>query len=106
MYIGNFKTLADAKIAATDLKKRKFRYVNIAKKPYTVQVGLAGFRKVRPGNLKPGWKTKGYLAYSLPAVSGQQQSRILIGAYRSQAAAANLAKQLKKDGFDPKIGLR
>jgi len=105
VYIGNYKTLADAKIAATDLKKRKFRYVNITKKPYTVQVGLAG-SKNETQKLKSRLKTKGYLAYSLPAVSGQNQTRILIGAYESQAAAANLAKQLKKDGFDPKIGLR
>jgi tetratricopeptide (TPR) repeat protein len=105
VYIGNYKTLADAKIAATDLKQRKFRYVNITKKPYTVQVGLAG-SKNETQKLKSRLKTKGYLAYSLPAVSGQNQTRILIGAFESQAAAANLAKQLKKDGFDPKIGLR
>ena len=105
VYIGNYKSLAEAKIAATDLKKRKFRYVNIAKKPYTVQVGLAG-SKNETQKLKSRLKTKGYLAYSLPAVSGQNQTRILIGAFESRAAAANLAKQLKKDGFDPKIGLR
>jgi cell division septation protein DedD len=79
--------------------------VNITKKPYTVQVGLAG-SKNETQKLKSRLKTKGYLAYSLPAVSGQNQTRILIGAFESQAAAANLAKQLKKDGFDPKIGLR
>lgn len=105
VYIGNYKSLAEAKIAATDLKKRKFRYVNITKKPYTVQVGLAG-SKNETQKLKSRLKTKGYLAYSLPAVSGRNQTRILIGAFESQAAAANLAKQLKNDGFDPKIGLR
>jgi len=105
VYIGNYTTLAEAKIAATGLKNRKFRYVHIAKKPYTVQVGLPA-SKSEAQKLKSRLKTKGYLAYSLPAVSGQNQTRILIGAYESQAAAASLAKQLKKDGFDPKIGLR
>jgi cell division protein FtsN len=105
VYIGNYTTLAEAKIAAAGLKNRKFRYVHIAKKPYTVQVGLPA-SKSEAQKLKSRLKTKGYLAYSLPAVSGQNQTRILIGAYESQAAAASLAKQLKKDGFDPKIGLR
>jgi tetratricopeptide (TPR) repeat protein len=105
VYIGNYTTLAEAKIAATGLKNRKFRYVHIAKKPYTVQVGLPA-SKSEAQKLKSRLKTKGYLAYSLPAVSGQNQTRILIGAYESQEAAASLAKQLKKDGFDPKIGLR
>ena len=49
---------------------------------------------------------QGYLAYSLPAASDQNQTRVLIGAYESRAAAVNLVEQLKKDGFDPKIGLR
>jgi tetratricopeptide (TPR) repeat protein len=105
VYIGNYTTLAEAKIAAVGLKNRKFRYVHIAKKPYTVQVGLP-VSKSEAQKLTSRLKTKGYLAYSLPAVSGQNQTRILIGAYESQAAAANLAKQLEKDGFDPKICLR
>ena len=105
VYIGNYTTLAEAKMAAAGLKNRKFRYVHIAKKPYTVQVGLP-VSKSEAQKLKSRLKTKGYLSYSLPAVSGQNQTRILIGAYESQAAAAGLAKQLEKDGFDPKIGLR
>jgi tetratricopeptide (TPR) repeat protein len=105
VYIGNYTTLAEAKIAAAGLKDRKFHYVHIAKNPYTVQVGLTA-SKSEAQELKSRLKTKGYLAYSLPAVSEQNQTRILIGAFESRAAAANLANQLKKDGFDPKIGLR
>lgn len=105
VYIGNYTTLTEAKIAAAKLKNRKFRYVHVAKKPYTVQVGLP-VSESEAQKLMSSLKTKGYLAYSLPAESGQNQTRVLIGAYGSRAAAANLAEQLKKDGFDPKIGLR
>ena len=105
VYIGNYTTLAEAKVAAAGLKNRKFRYVHIAKKPYTVQVGLPA-SKSEAQIVMSRLKSKGYMAYSLPAVSGQNQTRILIGAFESQAAAANLAKQLKKDGFNSKIGLR
>jgi cell division protein FtsN len=105
VYIGNYKTLAEAKIAAADLKKRKFRYVNIAKKPYTVQVGLPG-SKNEAQKLKARLETKGYLAYSLPTANDPNRLRVLIGAFESKKTAANLSMQLKKDGFNPTIGLR
>jgi len=105
VYIGYYKTVGEAKIAAAQLKKRKFNYVNVSKKPYAVQVGLLSSEKEIQA-LKSRLQDKGYLPYRLPAVPGQNQTRILIGAYESRAAAANLVKQLKKDGFDPKIALR
>jgi cell division protein FtsN len=105
VYVGNYSTLAEAKIAAAGLKNRKFRYVHIAKKPVTVQVGHPA-SKSEAQKLKSRLKSKGYLAYSLPAVSGKNRTRVLIGAFESRAAAANLAEQLKKDGFDPRISLR
>jgi tetratricopeptide (TPR) repeat protein len=105
VYIGNYQTYAEAKIAAAGLKKRNFRYVNIAKKPYAVQVGLADSEK-EVQQLKARLQAKGYLAYSLPAGAAQRQTRILVGAYESKNAAAALRDQLKKDGFNPKINLR
>ncbi len=102
VYIGNYKTLADAKIAANDLKRRKFRYVNIAKKPYTVQVGAAVPKKAAQ-KLESRLQAKGYFSYSLSAKNDPNQIRILIGAFESKKAAANLGMQLKTDGFSPKI---
>jgi cell division protein FtsN len=105
VYIGNYTNLAEAKAAAAGLKNRKFGYVHIAKKPYAVQVGMPASES-EAQKLKSRLRTKGYLAYSLPGSSGQRQARILIGAFESWEAAENLVEQLKKDGFDPKIGLR
>jgi tetratricopeptide (TPR) repeat protein len=102
VYIGYYKNHEDAKVAAAGLKKRSFRYVRIAKKPYAVQVGLVGSEK-EVQELKSRLQAKGYLAYSLPAGSAQSQTRILIGAYESKEAAANLTNQLQKDGFNAKI---
>ena len=105
VYIGNYKNLAEAKIAAAGLKKRKFRYVNITKKPYTVQVGPP-VSENEAQKLKSRLQAKGYLAYSLPTAGNPNQTRILIGAFENEQAAASLSKQLKKDGFSPKIGLK
>ena len=105
VYIGNYENYEKAKTAAAGLKKRNFRYVNIAKKPYAVRVGIANSEKeVR--ELKSRLQAKGYLAYSLPSGAGQSQTRILVGAYESKVAAAVLTDQLKKDGFKPKLDLR
>jgi cell division septation protein DedD len=76
--------------------------VRIAKKPYAVQVGLVDSEK-EVQDLKSRLQAKGYLAYSLPAGTEQSQIRILIGAYESKEAAANLTNQLQKDGFSAKI---
>ena len=70
VYIGNYKTLADARIAANDLKRRKFRYVSIAKKPYTVQVGAA-IPKMAAQKLESRLQAKGYFSYNLPAKNGR-----------------------------------
>ena len=105
VYVGYYESYEKAKIAAAGLKKRNFRYVNIAKKPYAVQVGIADSEK-EAQKLKSRLQAKGYLPYSLPSGASQSQTRILIGAYESKRAAAALTDQLKKDGFNPKIDLR
>jgi tetratricopeptide (TPR) repeat protein len=105
VYVGYYESYEKAKIAAAGLKKRNFRYVNIAKKPYAVQVGIADSEK-EAQKLKSRLQAKGYLPYSLPSGASQSQTRILIGAYESKKAAAALTDQLKKDGFNPKIDLR
>ena len=102
VYIGYYKTQEEAKAAAAGLKKRSFRYVRIAKKPYAVQVGLVGSQK-EVQELKSRLQAKGYLAYSLPAGNAQSQTRILVGAYESREAAANLTNQLRRDGFNAEI---
>jgi len=102
VYIGHYKTQEEAKAAAAGLKKRSFRYVMIAKKPYAVQVGLVGSEK-EVQELKSRLQAKGYLAYSLPAGNAQSQTRILIGAFESKEAAVNLTNQLRNDGFDAEI---
>jgi Flp pilus assembly protein TadD/cell division protein FtsN len=105
VYIGHYKTYEEAKAAATGLKKRNFRYVHVTKTPYAVEVGLVGSEQ-QAQNLKSRLREKGYLGYTLAAKSGQNQIRILVGAYENKSAAEELANQLKNDGFNPKIDLR
>jgi len=105
VYIGYYKSHEEAKAAATGLKERNFRYVHVTKTPYAVQVGLVNSEQ-EARIIQSGLLEKGYLAYTLPAGAGQNQIRILVGAYENEKAAQELADQLKKDGFNPKIDLR
>ena len=102
VYIGYYKTYDEAKVAAAGLKKRSFRYARVAKEPYAIQVGLVSSEK-EVQKLKSRLQAKGYLAYSLPAGTGQSQTRILVGAYESKEAAVTLTNQLQKDGFNAEI---
>ena len=102
VFVGNYKTLDEARAAANDLKRRKFRYVNIAKKPYTVQIGQA-IPRSEASKIQAGLQARGYFSYSLPAKAEPNRIRVLIGAFESKQAAVDLSNQLKKDGFRPKI---
>jgi tetratricopeptide (TPR) repeat protein len=105
VYIGYYQSYEEAKAAAVGLKKRNFHYVHVTKTPYAVQVGRVSSEQ-EAQKLKTRLREKGYLAYTLPAGSEQNQIRVLVGAYQSEKEAEELANQLKKDGFDPKIDLR
>ena len=105
VYIGNYKTLTDARAAADDLKRRKFRYVNISKKPHTVQIGSA-IPRSEARKLKTQLQAKGYFSYSLPTANDPHRVRILIGAFGNEKAAAGLLQQLTADGFSPRITLK
>jgi tetratricopeptide (TPR) repeat protein len=105
VYIGYYPTYEEAKAAAAGLKQRNFRYVHVTKTPYAIQVGRVSSEQ-EAQILKSRLRDKGYLAYSLPAGSGPNQIRILVGAYESRKAAEELKNQLKKDGFNPEIDLR
>ena len=105
VHVGNYTSLAEARSAANELKRRKFRYVNIAKKPYTVQIGKPIPRnKVR--QIQTDLQAKGYFSYQLPSKTDPNQIRILIGAFANKKAATGLVRQLAADGFSSTIALK
>jgi len=102
VFVGFYQSLDEAQKAADRLKKRKFHYVQVAKKPFAVQVGLADSYKDAL-QFKARLRGKGYMAYSLLDRKGRQKTRILIGAYSSENEARQLTEQLQKDGFTTQV---
>jgi cell division septation protein DedD len=65
-------------------------------------VGLVDSYK-EAGKIKSRLRGKGYMAYSLLDRAGRKKTRILIGAYGSEAEAGELIKQLREDGLATKV---
>jgi len=105
VFIGFFPSLNEARKAAARLKKRRFRYVCIAKKPLAVQVGTADtVQEAR--DYESRLRGKGYMAYSLLDRQKRNKTRILIGAYDSETEAGQLTAQLHSDGFAARVSPR
>jgi cell division septation protein DedD len=102
VFIGAFQSLDKAREFAADLKQRKFRYIQVTRKPYSVQVGLFDSRAAAQ-EIITLLRTKGYTGYSLPDSRARGSIRVLTGAYESSEAAGQLAERLAADGFTPRI---
>ncbi|MEJ2164646.1 MAG: SPOR domain-containing protein [Desulfobacterales bacterium] len=102
VFIGAYRSLTEARESAAALKKRKFSYVQVFRKPFAVQVGLFDSKAAAHETITR-LRAKGYSAYTLPDSSLPEKTRVLIGAYASHDAAGLLAEQLAADGFTPRI---
>ena len=102
VFVGFYQSLGEAKKAAARLKKRKFKFIQVARKPLAVQVGVADSYK-QAQEIKSRLRAKGYMAYSLLDRKQRRKTRVLIGAYSSESEAGLLIKQLQKDGFKTKV---
>ena len=102
VFVGFYGTLEEAQKAASALKDRKFRYANVVKKPYAVQVGLSDSDKELK-KLEADLRPKGYITYRVPDRHYSAKIRLLIGAFRAEKEAASLIKALREQGFKPQV---
>ncbi len=101
-FIGYYGTLEEAQKAALALKKRKFRYANVVRKPYAIQVGPSDSDKELK-QLEADLRTKGYVTYSIPDREDNGKIRLLIGAFMTEKEAVRLTEKLQEEGFNPKV---
>jgi len=102
VFIGFYETLEEARMAALALKKRRFRYANVVKKPYAIQVGLSDSGEELK-KLEADLRPKGYQPYSIRDGQANGRIRLLIGAFRTEKEAASLIKTLQEEGFKPRV---
>ena len=102
VFLGYYGTLEEAQKAALALKKRKFRYANVVRKPYAIQVGPSDSDQELK-KLEADLRTKGYVTYSIPDRGDNGKIRLLIGAFRTAKEAVRLTRNLQQEGFNPKV---
>jgi len=102
VFLGYYGTLEEAQKAALALKKRKFRYANVIRKPYAIQVGPSDSDQELK-KLEADLRTKGYVTYSIPDRGDNGKIRLLIGAFRTEKEAVRLTRNLQQEGFNPKV---
>jgi len=102
VFIGSYRSRAEAQGAAVELTKRKFQYVRVVRKPYAVEVGLFD-SKQSASEIITRLRAKGYITYSLPDRNRPDKTRILIGAYETRNEAQRLSEQLAKDSFTSRV---
>ncbi len=106
IFIGSYCTLQEARNAALELERRRFRHVIVSKLPYAVQVSLSESGETLEKLEKELW-SKGYTAYCLPVPGkGGSQKRLLIGAFHTRKEALAQSEKLRRAGFVPKIVVR
>ena len=100
MFMGVYRTRAEADQAAQSLKNRKFRRSDVLKYPYGIQVGA--YRKLEViEEVETDLLKKGLLGYRIPHEDGMV--RLLIGAYENKTSTQPLLTTLKEQGYSPLV---
>jgi len=100
--VGFYRTPEEAQKAVLELKKREYGQAFVVRPPFTVELGFfSGDEKLN--KLKADLISKGYSAYSLPNRATKNKIRLLVGAFWNEKEAETVIKDLKKEGFKPKV---
>jgi len=105
IYAGCFRSLDEASILASDIKRTLGEDANAIKAPWAIQIGKP-IASSEAGKHVSKLNTKGYRPYLLTAPDNQGSVRILVGAFVSEKAATPMINSLKKEGFKAAPALR
>jgi len=100
--IGVYSTLEEAQQAASKIKMQTPLNVNVAEKPYAIQVGIFDTGQSLEA-MKSDLRSKGYSSYNVPDRYNNGKTRLLIGAFDSEKDAAAQLRKLKDDLFSPRV---
>jgi len=102
IFIGFYRTVAEAEKTAVELKKQGYLHAFVVKMPFAIQIGLS-FKDKELKKLEAALRSQGYLAYSVLDRVYNNKIRLLVGAFPTAKEAAILAKELQREGFKPEV---
>jgi len=100
--VGFYRTPQEAQKAVLELKKREYDHAFVVRPPFTVELGMFSDDE-KLEKLKAHLISKGYSAYGLPNRENKNEIRLLIGAFWAEKEAEIVTKDLRKEGFTPKV---
>ena len=98
VFLGVYDSRESANAAAAQLLKRRFRHPEVKFKPYSIQIGLFN-DETDLDKAIDDLQADGYLSYRI--AHGENQTRLLIGAYRTPDVPPTLINALKEKGYYP-----
>jgi len=99
VFIGYYPSVAEAQKAAEVLKRRKFRYTQVVKMPYAVQIGCYASIEVIDA-VEANLLSIKYVPYRVPGTKGTCKTRLMIGAFETAQKAGIVVERLKNEGFE------
>lgn len=100
--VGFYETRRKAKTAAVVLKKRKFRYVQVMKRPWAIAVDTPRTDSAKK-HLQISLRQFGFSTYGAKQQVSIQSDKILVGAFKSKNEAAPFVRRLQDAGFKTKV---
>jgi len=105
IYYGYYQSEQDTNKVVETLKKRRFRQIDLQKKPYAICVGIVD-QQHDLKKLQAQLSKKGYLGYVIPVFDRPDLLKVYVGAFKSKSEANVCLKKMKADGFLPTIVIR
>jgi len=102
IFMGYYRSPAEAEKAAGILKSRRFRHALVMRMPYTVQVGCYGADD-EIAAVEARLMSKKHLPYRIAGGGGKCRTRLLIGAFATAADARVVAERLGAQGFAARV---
>jgi cell division septation protein DedD len=102
VFIGWYRNFEEAQQAALELKAQVYPQAIVVKMPFAIQIGVFSSDEELK-KLDADFRSKGYVALSVPDRLDNNKIRLLVGAFRTEKEAETLAKDLEKEGVKPKV---
>ncbi len=106
VFVGYYASETEAYAKADYLKRGHTKQANIVKRPYALQIGRFTNTDQDFISKKGFLKAKGYIGYIVADKYEPNKFRYLMGAYKTQAEAAQRVGELARDGIKTIVDLR
>ncbi len=104
IFVGYYGTSEEARKAAFALKKKKYPHAFVTKMPFAIQINIPLYEDIK--KIKAALESNGCLAYSVSDRICDENTELLIGAFKIKKDAVRLMERLQEENFKTRLVLR